>query len=146
MIDLEKVRALAQILKENDLSALELSSGEDRIRLKRLAEPCAVPAYQTPPPAAAPAFAAQPQKPAQAERRFDEVKSPMVGVFYTAASPDAEPYVKVGGHVKKGDTLCIIEAMKLMNEINAERDGRIVEICAENGEVVEYGQTLFKIK
>ncbi len=74
-----------------------------------------------------------------------EVKSPMVGVFYAAPSPDAEPFVQVGSKVKKGDVLCIIEAMKLMNEITAEQDGEIVDICVQNGDVVEYGQTLFKI-
>ena len=69
----------------------------------------------------------------------------MVGIFYAAPSPDAEPFVKVGSKVKKGDTLCIIEAMKLMNDVVAEEDGEIVEICAENGSLVEFGQTLFKI-
>ncbi len=74
-----------------------------------------------------------------------EVKSPMVGVFYDSPSPDAEPYVKVGSKVKKGDVLCIIEAMKLMNEITAQVDGEIVDVCAQNGQVVEYNQPLFKI-
>ena len=69
----------------------------------------------------------------------------MVGIFYTAPSPEAEPFVKVGSKVKKGDTLCIIEAMKLMNDVVAEEDGEIVEVCAENGSLVEFGQTLFKI-
>ena len=70
----------------------------------------------------------------------------MVGVFYAASSPDAEPYVKVGSKVHKGDVLCLIEAMKLMNEVTAEKDGEIVSICAENGQVVEYGQALFMVK
>ncbi len=74
------------------------------------------------------------------------VSSPMVGVFYAASSPDAEPYVKVGTKVHKGDVLCLIEAMKLMNEVTAEKDGEITSICAENGQVVEYGQALFMIK
>ena len=73
-----------------------------------------------------------------------EVKSPMVGVFYAAPSPDAQPFVQVGSKVKKGDVLCIIEAMKLMNEITAEQDGTIVEICAQNGQAVEYGTPLFR--
>ena len=77
--------------------------------------------------------------------KYRDVKSPMVGIFYTASSPDAEPFVKVGQKVKKGDTLCIIEAMKLMNDVVAEEDGEIVEICAENGSLVEFGQVLFKI-
>lgn len=74
------------------------------------------------------------------------IPSPMVGVFYAASSPDAEPYVKVGSKVLKGDVLCLIEAMKLMNEVTAEKDGEIVSICAENGQVVEYGQALFMVK
>ena len=74
-----------------------------------------------------------------------EVKSPMVGVFYAAPAPDAKPYVQVGDKVKKGDVLCIIEAMKLMNEIQADADGEIADICVQNGDLVEYGQTLFKI-
>ena len=74
-----------------------------------------------------------------------EVTSPLVGVFYASPSPDAEPFVKVGSMVKKGDVLCIVEAMKLMNEIVAEQDGTVVDICAHNGDVVEFGQTLFKL-
>ena len=74
------------------------------------------------------------------------IPSPMVGVFYAASSPDAEPYVKVGSKVHKGDVLCLIEAMKLMNEVTAEKDGEIASICVENGQVVEYGQALFMIK
>ena len=77
--------------------------------------------------------------------KYRNVKSPMVGIFYTAPSPEAEPFVKVGSKVKKGDTLCIIEAMKLMNDVVAEEDGEIVEVCAENGTLVEFGQVLFKI-
>ena len=74
-----------------------------------------------------------------------EVKSPLVGVFYAAPAPDAEPFVKVGDRVKKGDVLCIVEAMKLMNEITASHDGEVIDICIQNGSVVEYGQTLFKL-
>ena len=74
-----------------------------------------------------------------------EVKSPMAGVFYQAPSPEADPYVRVGSKVKKGDVLCVIEAMKLLNEITADTDGEIVDVCVENGQLVEYGQVLFKI-
>ena len=81
-----------------------------------------------------------------AEPQGTPVKAPMVGVFYAAASPDAKPYVSVGSTVKEGDTLCIIEAMKLMNEITAEQGGTITEICVKNGDIIEYGQTLFYIK
>ena len=75
-----------------------------------------------------------------------EISSPMVGVFYAAPAEDADPYVQVGDRVKKGQTLCIVEAMKLMNEIVAETDGQIVEICAQNGQVVDFGCPLFRIK
>lgn len=77
---------------------------------------------------------------------YNVVKSPMVGTFYSRSSPDKEPYVKIGSNVKKGDTLCIVEAMKLMNEIESEFDGEIVEILVRNEQMVEYGQALFKIK
>lgn len=75
----------------------------------------------------------------------EEVKSPMVGVFYSAPSPEADSFVRIGNTVKKGDVLCILEAMKSMNEIQAERDGKIIDICANNGDVVEFGQVLFKL-
>ena len=81
-----------------------------------------------------------------ATENYKEVKSPMVGTFYSAPSPKDEPYVKVGDKVKKGDVLCVVEAMKLMNEIESEFDGEIVEICVKNEDMVEYGTTLFKIK
>ena len=137
MIDLKQIQALTQILKENDLSLLELSSGEDKIKLER--KPAA--AVFAPPAPAVPAGKAVPAAP---QPGFREVKSPMVGVFYAASSPDSGPFVKEGSRVKKGDVLCIIEAMKLMNEVNAEQDGKIMEVCVQNGDVVEYGQTLFK--
>ena len=80
------------------------------------------------------------------EENYKIVKSPMVGTFYSKSSPTAEPYVKVGSKVKKGDILCIVEAMKLMNEIESEFDGEIVEICVNDGDMVDYGKALFKIK
>ncbi len=86
------------------------------------------------------------EKAVVATENYKEVKSPMVGTFYSSPSPKDEPYVKVGDKVKKGDVLCVIEAMKLMNEIESEYDGEIVEICVKNEDMVEYGTTLFKIK
>ena len=88
----------------------------------------------------------EPPTPQNAPSGGEEVKSPMVGVFYNAPSPEAEPFVRIGDTVKKGDVLCILEAMKLMNEITAEHDGKITDICAKNGDVVEFGQVLFKIE
>mgnify|MGYP002409882763 CR=1 FL=1 len=140
-MELEQVRALAGILKENDLSVLELTSGENHVRLEKQpasisqASAAAIPTVQSVPAGG---------RERAADQNCQEIKSPMVGVFYAAPSPDAEPFVKAGSRVKKGDVLCVIEAMKLMNEVNAEQDGTILEICVKNGDVVEYGQTLFQ--
>lgn len=142
-MDINYIRQLAEILAQHGLSALEIKEGDDRIRMERrpdapsTAPQAAVPAAVQPAPAAPP--------PAVDFNNITEIKSPMVGVFYAAAAPDAAPYVKVGDHVKRGDVLCIIEAMKLLNEIVAEVDGEIADICVDNGQVVEFSQTLFKI-
>ena len=166
-MNIEEIRALAELVQASDLTALEVSEGNLRIRLERqrpaeVQEPLrlTLPLEKAP---ALPQAPAQVQAPAPAQpqpqlapplpsngpgvdfNRLTEVKSPMVGVFYAARSPEAQPFVAVGDRVKKGDTLCILEAMKLMNEIQAEQDGEIVDICAQNGQMVEYGQTLFKI-
>ena len=154
-MNIKQIKALAQILAQNDLSALEINEGETHIRLERtVAQPAAqAGAVLVAPPM--PAAAAQPAQEAPASAPVEdpgvdfndvfEAKSPLVGVFYAAPSPGAEPFVRVGSRVKKGDVLCIVEAMKLMNEIQAERDGEIVDICAHAGDVVEFGQTLFKL-
>ena len=149
-MNIKQIRELAQIAAENGLSAIEIAEGENRVRIERaVAAPAAVPAVVSmPAPAAAPTA---PAPAAAAEEtnvdfnRTREIKSPMVGVFYAAPSPDAKPFVEVGSKVKKGDIVCIVEAMKLMNEITAEFDGEVVDICVHNGDVVEYGQTLFKL-
>ena len=149
-MNIKQIRELAQIVSENGLSAIEIAEGENRVRIERaVAAPAAVPAVVSmPAPVAAPAAPAP--APAAEETNVDfnrtrEIKSPMVGVFYAAPSPDAKPFVEVGSKVKKGDIVCIVEAMKLMNEITAEFDGEVVDICVHNGDVVEYGQTLFKL-
>jgi len=146
-MNIKQIKELARIVSEEKLSVLEIADSDLKIRIER----------ETAPRAAAPVFSDAPAAPvyrpsdaAAAEKPVDfnnlvEVQSPMVGVFYAASAPDAAPYVTVGSKVKKGDTLCIIEAMKLLNEINAEVDGEIADICVENGQVVEFGQTLFKI-
>ena len=149
-MNIKQIRELAQIAAENGLSAIEIAEGENRVRIERaVAAPAAVPAVVSmPAPMAAPTAPAP--APAAEETNVDfnrtrEIKSPMVGVFYAAPSPDAKPFVEVGSKVKKGDIVCIVEAMKLMNEISAEFDGEVVDICVHNGDVVEYGQTLFKL-
>lgn len=142
-MNIEKIRELAQILSQNELSALEFSEGETRIRMERGAGKGAA-AEPVKPPRSVPEPSSE--KDAGVDfNRLTEVKSPLVGVFYAAPSPEAEPFVKVGSAVRKGDVLCIVEAMKLMNEIVAEADGTVVDICAGNGDVVEFGQTLFKL-
>ena len=155
-MNMEEIRTLAEIMSENGLTAIEITEGESNIRLEKNPPAC-VPAAPMPIPAVMPAAPVQAAPAAEAPAQesavpasgsfsnLTEVKSPMVGVFYDSPSPEADPYVKVGDKVKKGDVLCIIEAMKLLNEITAEQDGEIVDICAHNADVVEYGQTLFKI-
>ena len=149
-MNIKQIRELAQIAAENGLSAIEIAEGENRVPIELpVAAPPAVPAVVSmPAPVAAPTAPAP--APAAEETNVDfnrtrEIKSPMVGVFYAAPSPDAKPFVEVGSKVKKGDIVCIVEAMKLMNEITAEFDGEVVDICVHNGDVVEYGQTLFKL-
>ena len=138
---IEEIRELAQIMKENGLGMLELQ--EDGTNLRMEAASAAAPAAPASAASAAP-VATQDGTPVDFNN-LKEVKSPMVGVFYQAPSPEADPYVRVGSKVKKGDVLCMIEAMKLLNEITADTDGEIVDVCVENGQLVEYGQVLFKI-
>lgn len=138
------IRKYAELMKELDLSALEINEKDGTVRLERAA---AVQSFTAAAPAAAPAPAAV-QAPAAPAAASDEiiVRSPMVGVFYAAPSENSDPFVKVGDKVTKGSTLCIVEAMKLMNELPAEQDGIITEICVQNGQVVDYGCELFKMK
>ena len=138
-MDIKNIEALAEIVKNYGLTSLEMDDADCKIKLKREPE-CAVTAVPIAP-------AADSVQTAEVQTVSGKpVKAPMVGVFYAASSPEEEPYVTVGSKVKNGDELCIIEAMKLMNEITADCDGEIAEICAENEQVVEYGQTLFVIR
>ena len=156
-MDLRKLKTLIDLVSESGVAELEITEGEDHVRIvnrKDSAPAAATAAVAAPAPipvaaaaaptaeaaAAAPATAA----PAAAENR-QTINSPMVGTFYRAPSPGAKPFVDVGQHVKAGDTVCIIEAMKLLNEIEAETDGVIQEILVENGAPVEFGQPLFVI-
>ena len=132
------IRKYAQLMKELELTGLEVKENDVTVRLERTG-------MQEAPVLVSPAAAASESKPAEAAPAGESVCSPMVGVFYAASAENAEPYVRVGDRVEKGDTLCIIEAMKLMNEITAERSGVITEICVKNGQVVEYGTPLFRI-
>ena len=146
-MNLEEIRSLVQIMNEGKLTCVEVTEGETKIRLEKQPAAGSVGA----PAAAAPtSVPAQPQTAAEQAPgnapQYIEVKSPMVGVFYAASSPESQPFVQIGQKVKKGDILCVIEAMKLMNELNADADGEIAEVCAQNGQIVEYGQTLFKLR
>jgi len=150
VFDIRRVRRLVELMKEHDLNEIDLRQGEQRIRLRRDEEMVMAPAASAaPPPAAPPPAAAAPPRveiPTAEEQDVAYVTSPMVGTFYTAASPDAEPYLKVGDAVGKETTVCIIEAMKVFNEIPAEVAGQIIAVLAENGDPVEFGQRLFKVK
>lgn len=145
---IEEIKELIQALEQSTLTSLEVSQGNDSVRLEKnyaVAPVEAVaPIISTPiltEPAAEPIVPAE--QSAAPQLRGSAVTCPLVGVFYAAAAPEDMPFVAVGSTVKKGDVLCIVEAMKLMNEITAEKDGVITQICVENGQVVEYGQPLF---
>lgn len=141
-INLEQLRELIQLLEESDLTEIEIEQDDDRIRIRR--ERASV----APPAIADPASTTQVAAPAEAvEPDEDEyVTSPFVGTFYRSPSPDADPFVEVGDEVGPGQVLCIVEAMKLMNEIEVEAPGRIVEVLVEDGKPVEYGDRLFRLE
>ena len=154
--DLKRIMELIEIMKENDLVEIEIKHDDDKIFLKRHQAPLAgtslpvaaqniVPATAGPNAAQVPAAEAEPAA-SQPEENLVEIKSPLVGTFYSAPSPDSEPYVEVGSEVEPQMVICIIEAMKVMNEIKAETGGTVAEILVENGQAVEYGQVLFKVK
>jgi acetyl-CoA carboxylase biotin carboxyl carrier protein len=147
-MNLKEMRALLELLREYGLTEIELERGGERLRLRR--QPVSPAPGVTAPTAVAGAMA--PAGPV-AESSRDErrqhlvtVEAPMVGTFYRAPSPDAEPYVREGDSIKEGQVLCIIEAMKLMNEIESKVSGRVIRVLAENGQPVEYGQPLFLIE
>jgi acetyl-CoA carboxylase biotin carboxyl carrier protein len=153
--DLKRIKELIEIMKENNLVEVEIKHGDDKIFLKRCQAPSAGTSVPITPQnmtagsnaAQAPATEAEPAVPqAPAEENLVEIKSPLVGTFYSAPSPDSDPCVEVGSEVEPQMVICIIEAMKVMNEIKAETSGTIAEILVENGQAVEYGQVLFKVK
>ena len=149
--DVKKIRRLVELMNEHDLSEIDLRQGEVRVRLRKnhgMVLPAGVayaPAAAAPAAPAAPSAAAVAAPAAAAEEQMALVKSPMVGTFYTSSSPDSPPFVKVGDHIGPESPVCIIEAMKVFNEIPAGVSGRIAAVLVENGEPVEYGQPLFKV-
>lgn len=146
-MDIRKVKKLIELLEESGVAEIEIKEGEESVRISRHGQqPAAM--HAPPPPAASPAQAPadEPAASEAPEVSGTTIKSPMVGTFYRASSPDASPFVEVGSRVKKGDTICIIEAMKMFNQIEAEVDGTIKAILVENGQPVEYDQPLFVIE
>ena len=153
-MDIRKVKKLIELLEESGISELEISEGEESVRISRhprtgmqaAAAPAAPIVYAAPAAPAAPATAAT----SAGERapRNDEhtVTSPMVGTYYSSASPGAKPFVEIGSEIKVGQILCIIEAMKMMNQIESDKEGRVTAMLAKNGEPVEFGQPLFIIE
>ena len=152
-MDLRKLKKLIDLVEESGISELELTEGEESVRISRQGQVVQQPQQYTIPQQPTPAVQNQaPTSTASAEAEDivqdagHALTSPMVGTFYRSSSPEADPYVEVGSSVKKGDTLCIIEAMKLLNEIEADRDGIIKKIMVENAQPVEFGEPLFIIE
>jgi acetyl-CoA carboxylase biotin carboxyl carrier protein len=148
-MDIRKVKKLIELLEESDLAEIEITEGDDSVRISRHSAHSAPAAAATPfaaAPAVAPPGGAAPAEAAPPPPTGTTVTAPMVGTFYPAPAPGAKPFVQVGSEVQVGDVLCIIEAMKMMNQIESEHAGRIVSILAENGDPVEFGQPLFIIE
>lgn len=144
-MDLEKIEGLVKIIENSSLTEFSIKDGETKITMSKLTHPPVIAAGVP----AAPMAAAPPQPAAAEEKAKDEfelILAPIVGTFYSAAAPDVPAYVKVGDHVKAGQTVCILEAMKLMNEIQADYDCEIEAVLVSNEQKVEYGQPLFRVK
>ena len=150
-MDLRKLKTLIDLVSESNVSELEITEAEGKVRIVKgggaVVQQFAAPLAAAAPVAAAPAVAAPAAAPAEAPAPSGHlVKSPMVGTFYCSSSPGAAAFVEVGSQVKAGDTICIIEAMKILNEIEADKAGTVTQILGENGQAVEYGQPLFVIE
>jgi acetyl-CoA carboxylase biotin carboxyl carrier protein len=151
-MDLRKLKTLIDLVSESGVAELEITEGEDRVRIVnrngaapvQVHQPVTV-AQPMPVPVPAPEVAPAPA-PTAPQQTGTPLTSPMVGTFYRAPSPGADPFVKVGDTVKKGQVVCIIEAMKLLNEVEADMDGTVKEVCVENGQPVEFDQSLFIIE
>ena len=152
-MDLRKIKTLIELLEASDLAEIEVKEGDDAVRISRpsaVAAPVAAPAVVAAAPAAAAAPLASDNSPVtaapSANAQGATISSPMVGTFYLAPSPEAPPFVEIGQQVNRGDTVCIIEAMKMFNQIEAEKSGTIKAILVESGQPVEFGQDLFVIE
>lgn len=150
-MDIRKIKKLIELLEHSSLTEMEITEGEETVKLSRTSQAApapvqttvAIPAQAPAAPAAAPAAEAAPAEPVMSG---NVVRSPMVGTFYAAPSPDAEPFVKVGQSVSSGDTLCMVEAMKMFNQIESEFTGKIKRILVDNGQPVEFDEPLFEIE
>ena len=152
-MDIRKVKKLIELLEESGVSEIEIKEGEETVRISRH-PPASAPLYAAPvayasapspaPAPPTPAAAAAPPSPAHAPEKV--VTAPMVGTFYAAPAPGARPFVEIGSEVKPGDVLCIIEAMKMMNQIESDKAGKVVSVLVKNGDPVEFGQSLFVIE
>jgi acetyl-CoA carboxylase biotin carboxyl carrier protein len=152
-MDIRKVKKLIELLDESGIAEIEISEGEESVRISRYSSSATAPVHTSvqasaphvAPVAAAPAAASQDAPAAAEDSEGFKVTAPMVGTFYSSPSPGAPPFVQVGDNVNEGDTLCIVEAMKMMNQIDAEVSGTIKSIRVQSGDPVEYGQILFVI-
>ena len=150
-MDIRKVKKLIELLEESGIAEIEIKEGEEAVRISRMptgayATHAPMPMMMAPTAAAAPAIAAPVEAPAKPRANEHVVTAPMVGTFYAAATPGAKAFVDIGDEVKIGQVLCIIEAMKMMNQIEADKSGKITSIMAQNGDPVEFGQPLFVIE
>jgi acetyl-CoA carboxylase biotin carboxyl carrier protein len=147
-MDIRKIKKLIELLQESGIAEIEIREGEESVRISRQAQGSTVmvqpqPQYGLAP---APVVESATAPASEPQRKGHVLKAPMVGTFYRAASPGAKPFVEIGQHVNAGDTVCIIEAMKMFNQIEADQSGTIVDILAESGQPVEYDQPLFVIE
>lgn len=145
-MDTRKIKALIALLEESDVTEIEIHEGEESVRISRHKQVIAAPVAAPLPavaPAAAPVAAAEA---APAAHSGHEVTAPMVGTFYRSSSPGAKPFAEIGQQINEGDILCIIEAMKMLNQIESDKSGKIAAILVENGQPIEYGQPLFVIE
>ena len=153
-MDLRKIKKLMELLEESGIAEIEVKEGEESIKLSRSINTASIPNQQITQQPIVHSQISSPQVPVDVqstqetpkEEKRNTVNSPMVGTFYASASPESKPFVTVGQSVKKGDTLCILEAMKMMNQVQAESDGKIIEILVDNAEPVEFDQPLFVIE
>jgi acetyl-CoA carboxylase biotin carboxyl carrier protein len=142
-MDAKEIKALVQLMVENDLGEIEIADGPVRVHLKRQG---AAPVVMAASPGGATAAPATPSARAQPTEELLEIRSPMVGTFYAAPSPESEPYVSEGSAVREDTVVCIVEAMKVMNEVKAECSGVVREVCVKNAQPVEFGQLFFRLR